>query len=168
MKLFSTDRVCAYDATLSDIDKIIEIAGDVDNRNYIFAQTKEEYIELLSEENLYLITFKLKDRDEIIGFLIMKFDTVSNSLELRRIAISIKGEGLGKEIIEGIKKYSFEVLKAHRLWLDVYTFNHRAIAIYEKLNFKREGTLRDAYRDERGYHTQHVYSILEDEYREES
>ena len=42
-------------------------------------------------------------------------------------------------------RHGFEILRMHRIELGVYAFNPRAIHVYEKLGFKREGTLRTRY-----------------------
>jgi RimJ/RimL family protein N-acetyltransferase len=43
-----------------------------------------------------------------------------------------------------IVDYVFAELPVNRLELEVYAFNPRAIAIYEKVGFRREGVRRDA------------------------
>ena len=54
----------------------------------------------------------------------------------------------------------------HRIELGVYAFNPRAIHVYEKLGFKREGTLRDSICWDGTFHDMIVMSILEEEYRQ--
>lgn len=61
---------------------------------------------------------------------------------------------------------SFEVLKLHRLSLDVFSFNVRAEKCYLKAGFKREGVLRDAVLNGDEYADDILMSILEDEWRE--
>lgn len=162
--IFSTERIEAHLANPNDLEKIIEIETHPENYDYTWHNTKEEYLELVESEGVYIIAFRRKGQSEIIGYSILVHDDKMDSLEFKRMANMDKNNGYGQEIIEGIKKFAFTDLNAHRLWLDVFTFNYRAIYIYEKLNFKREGTLRDIYKDSGGYHSQHVYSMLKDEY----
>lgn len=162
--LFSTERIQVHLSKSNDLERIIEIETDPENYDYTWHNTREEYLELMEDESIYLTAFRKKGHSEIIGYSIMAHDPKADSLELRRMAVMEKNKGYGQEIIQGIKKFAFTDLNAHRLWLDVFTFNYRAIYIYEKLNFKREGTLRDIYKDHRGYHSQHIYSMLSEEY----
>lgn len=48
--------------------------------------------------------------------------------------------------------------------LDVYTINERAIHLYERLGFQREGVMREAWRFDHGYYDI-IMAILEDDYR---
>jgi ribosomal protein S18 acetylase RimI-like enzyme len=50
------------------------------------------------------------------------------------------------------------------MWLETYDFNDKAIHLYEELGFVREGLQRDIYRDERGWLSELLYGVLEDEY----
>jgi RimJ/RimL family protein N-acetyltransferase len=62
------------------------------------------------------------------------------------------GKGYGTEATRLITRYAFESLNFHRVWLHVYDFNLRGIAIYEKVGYKKEGVLRQhTYREGR-YH----------------
>lgn len=74
------------------------------------------------------------------------------------------GKGLGSEALRLMLNYGFETLKLHRISLGVYTFNPRAIHVYEKLGFRREGALRDALYYDGAYHDEIVMSILEGEW----
>lgn len=60
------------------------------------------------------------------------------SIEFRRIVISEKGLGYGKDSIKLIKKICFEKYKADKIWLDVYSDNERAIKLYESQGFLKE------------------------------
>ncbi|MEU3018612.1 MULTISPECIES: GNAT family N-acetyltransferase [unclassified Nocardiopsis] len=64
-----------------------------------------------------------------------------------RIALSameFAGRGLGREATQLVVEYAFERIGLHRLWLYVYAFNMRAIAVYRSCGFYVEGRLRDA------------------------
>jgi RimJ/RimL family protein N-acetyltransferase len=58
--------------------------------------------------------------------------------------------GFGRDAMELLMRYAFGELGLHRLWLDVFGYNLRAIHLYEALGFRREGLLREQlYRDGR-------------------
>jgi RimJ/RimL family protein N-acetyltransferase len=47
-------------------------------------------------------------------------------------------------VTRAVVSYGFAELNLHRIELDVLATNARAIHLYERLGFRREGTLRDA------------------------
>lgn len=54
------------------------------------------------------------------------------------------GRGYGTEATRLALWYAFDMARLHRVWLEVYTFNPRALRVYEKCGFVREGLHRDA------------------------
>lgn len=74
------------------------------------------------------------------------------------------GRGFGTEATRTLLRFAFHELNLHRVSLDVYDFNARAIRSYEKAGFRLEGTKREAlFRDGR-YHDVHLMSILSHEF----
>jgi RimJ/RimL family protein N-acetyltransferase len=63
-----------------------------------------------------------------------------------RIALEphARGHGVGPEAMSAVIDHLFTATPAHLLELDVYSINPRAIAVYERLGFIREGVKRDA------------------------
>ncbi|GHC84523.1 acetyltransferase [Nocardiopsis terrae] len=59
-------------------------------------------------------------------------------------AIEFTGRGLGKEATQLVLEYAFDRIGLHRVWLYVYAFNMRAIAVYRSCGFHVEGRLRDS------------------------
>jgi len=53
------------------------------------------------------------------------------------------GRGLGTEASQLIFDYAFSVLNLDRIWLQVPSFNEKAMKIYRKCGFKEEGRLRN-------------------------
>lgn len=76
------------------------------------------------------------------------------------------GKGLGSWAIEKTLEFAFDDIKLHRVELDVFSFNLRAIHVYEKAGFKHEGVLRDAVKDGEAYADDILMAILEDEWRQ--
>ena len=79
---------------------------------------------------------------------------------------SEQGKGIGTWAVETTRDFAFEILKLHRLSLDVFSFNTRAEKCYLKAGFKREGILRDAVLNGNEYADDILMSILEDEWSE--
>ncbi|WP_399885169.1 GNAT family N-acetyltransferase [Streptomyces sp. BBFR51] len=55
-----------------------------------------------------------------------------------------RGRGMGTEAVRLIVGHGFEQLGLHRIQLDAYGYNHRALRVYEKVGFVREGVRREA------------------------
>ena len=83
---------------------------------------------------------------------------------MRRIAVSEKRMGYGREVMISLFKYAFEDMSSNRFWLDVYQDNLAGIKLYEGLGMHRDGVLRQSYKSERGYLEQIIYSMLKNEY----
>lgn len=75
------------------------------------------------------------------------------------------GKGIGSWALSMTRDFAFEELRLHRLELDVFSFNTRAIKAYLKAGFKQEGVLRDAIKDGERYADEILMAILEDEWR---
>ena len=104
-------------------------------------------------------------RGKPVGFVLLEgVDAARGAVELRRIVIGPKGGGFGRQALRLLKQYVFDELGAHRLWLDVKDFNHRARAFYRSEGFVEEGTLRECVKSPRGYESLVVMSMLASEY----
>jgi RimJ/RimL family protein N-acetyltransferase len=58
------------------------------------------------------------------------------------------GKGYGTDAMQIIARYAFEELGLHRLTLNVFAYNTRAIRAYEKVGYKMEGRIPEAlYRE---------------------
>ena len=75
------------------------------------------------------------------------------------------GKGIGSWAVRMTRDFAFEALGLHRLELDVFSFNPRAVRAYEKSGFRREGVRREAVLDGTAYGDDILMAILEDEWR---
>ena len=106
--------------------------------------------------------------DEWVGELaIQAWDPHNHSCGFR-IAIGPAGRnrGLGSEATRLIVDYVFENLPINRIALEVFAFNPRAIHVYERAGFTREGVARSALHWDGEYHDAILMSILRDEWTE--
>ncbi|MCT4621705.1 MAG: GNAT family N-acetyltransferase [Marinisporobacter sp.] len=162
--MISTTRLNIVEAIEADIETIIEIESHEENRNFLWIGTYEEHKAEIEDDNHLLYIFKSKADERIIGYFLARIDGKSDIFELRRIAITDKGLGFGKEATKAIIKYAFEDFGANRFWLDVYPDNIIGIRLYESLGMHRDGVLRQNYKSSRGYLDQIIYSMLRSEY----
>ncbi|MCP3801367.1 GNAT family N-acetyltransferase [Allokutzneria sp. A3M-2-11 16] len=70
------------------------------------------------------------------------------------------GRGLGTEATRLVLAYAFERIGLHRVELEVYTFNPRAVACYRKCGFEIEGTLRHVLRWDGQWHDAYLMAAL--------
>jgi len=60
--------------------------------------------------------------------------------------------------------YAFGELNLHRVQLTVFEYNERAIALYEKLGFRREGVYREFMQREGRRYGMYLYGLLHSEW----
>jgi len=75
------------------------------------------------------------------------------------------GQGYGTDAMRVILRYAFDELNLHRVTLDVFGYNERAIRSYEKCGFKEEGRERQWLRRDGKYHDLVFMGILQEEWR---
>jgi RimJ/RimL family protein N-acetyltransferase len=61
--------------------------------------------------------------------------------------------------------YAFSELNLHRVQLTVFAYNARAIALYEKLGFVREGVYREFLHRDGVRYDMYLYGLLRREWR---
>ena len=131
------------------------------------AAVAERLEEQRKDESDYQFGIRLAESDELIGVLDL------NGIEWQHrtgwLSISIGdrskwGRGYGSEAMQLILAYAFQELNLHRIQLSVFEYNERAIALYEKLGFQREGVWREwGERDGRRFDI-HLYGLLRPEW----
>ncbi len=88
-----------------------------------------------------------KATNQVIGNLgFVKLDYI-NSLGEVGIFVGDKsywGNGYGKEALELLIDFGFNLLNLNNIYLRVYSFNTQAIKCYKKIGFKEVGRLREA------------------------
>lgn len=117
--------------------------------------------------NTYTFGIRLIDTDDLIGWIELDgIDWVHRTTSLG-VGIGVRsywGRGYGAEAIRLMLRYGFHELNLHRIFLTVYSYNTRAIRLYEKLGFTREGVSREHLeRDGQRYDMLH-YGLLRHEW----
>ena len=132
-------------------------------------------VELLTHEEVepYLAAVRAKDRDAILdeierserepedfGLFVIEVDgrpagTVQFTTGNRRNRIArlgglaihpeLRGRGIGDQAARAFQRHLLEDLGFHRLEIEVYGFNDRAMRHAERVGFVREGVKRKAY-----------------------
>jgi RimJ/RimL family protein N-acetyltransferase len=79
---------------------------------------------------------------------------------------SFWGKGYGIEAMNIILNYSFLEMNLHKVYLRVFSFNNRAIKLYEKIGFQYEGRSRESIFREGKWHDIIHMGFLQSEYIE--
>jgi RimJ/RimL family protein N-acetyltransferase len=130
------------------------------SRRFDLSQTSQE---------VFLFAIRLLEEDELIGLL--EFDGIDWAHRTTFVSIGIgqaamRGLGYGLEAMQLALNFAFNELNLHRVCLTVFSYNDRAIALYERLGFIREGVYREHIeRDGRRY-DMILYGILRREWAE--
>lgn len=109
------------------------------------------------------------EADDVVGHVdLLNIDRHNRSLTIGRVLVgdaNSRGRGIGKEIVRSALRIAFDELGMHRVGLGVFSHNTAALACYEGVGFRREGTLRDYRRYGDQYLDLIMMSMLEEEWR---
>ncbi|MBI2338591.1 GNAT family N-acetyltransferase [Candidatus Daviesbacteria bacterium] len=75
-------------------------------------------------------------------------------------------KGIGSDALKAMIDYAFNIQKAERVFLTPRVTNNRAIHVYEKVGFKKEGILRHFEKFEGKWVDNAIMSILRGEFKE--
>lgn len=96
-------------------------------------------------------------------------EVVLNELDVHNLSCNLRialigprafGKGYGTEAIRLVLDHAFTTTRLHRISLDVFDFNERAIHVYRKIGFVEEGVHRDALRRDGRWHDSITMSVL--------
>jgi diamine N-acetyltransferase len=129
--------------------------------------TRERHLDAIArrdEEHLTIVGAGVQ-----LGFAILQgIGGPNDSIEVRRIVVVRRGEGIGRRALALVVDRAFAVHGANRVWLDTFTGNERAQRAYAAAGFVGEGVLREALLKNGRYESLVVMSILRSEWRAES
>jgi RimJ/RimL family protein N-acetyltransferase len=93
----------------------------------------------------YLFSIHTLESDQVIGFIWLGAIEWNHGNGWVGVGLGERaywGKGYGTEAMRVILRYAFTELNLHRVSLDVFSYNPRAIRSYEKVGFLFEGRLR--------------------------
>lgn len=143
----------------SFIDFMNQVAGEtdflvMDETGFRLGVQDIEDIFTACIENPRELQLLAKLDDEVIGVVSVKSSSQFRISHIGTIFIAVKkaywGQGLGSILLEEVIHWAEEMDLLKRLELTVQVRNQRAVALYEKLGFKIEGTLARGARTDEG------------------
>jgi len=152
-------------ATPADIPAIVTIERTAFAREFVGQWSEERHRATLTGGDARYYVSET-EWGEIQGYVILRgINEDSRAIEVKRIVVSVPGQGLGRRILQELMRIAFRNLGAHRLFLDVFEDNARARHLYETLGFQLEGVMREAAHRDGHWCSLHLMSIIESEYR---
>ncbi len=140
-------RVRLRPTMLSDLDFVISVETDAHNLPFITPWERTQHEGAVRFPDFRHFVVEVGAGTERGGFVILQgCRNPHGSVELKRIVLQAKGQGLGRECVRLLKRMAFRDLGAHRFWLDVKQLNQRALALYASEGFVEEGRLRESVR----------------------
>ena len=150
---------------LSDLDFVISVESDPANRPFITPWDRTQHEGAIRFPDFRHFIVEAGADYASTGFVILQgCRNPHRSVELKRIVLQRKGEGLGRACVRLLAQMAFRDLGAHRFWLDVKSSNTRAQALYCSEGFVEEGRLRESVMTDDGYDSLIVMSLLETEH----
>jgi len=127
-----------------ELPAVLALEADPDVSPWITAWPAERHLRAIQDPDEAHMAFWDESRHE--GFLLLAgLRNENHSVELRRIALRRRGEGLGAAALDLALAHAFGSCTAHRVWLDVLEDNMRAQRLYERAGFAAEGLMREAH-----------------------
>jgi RimJ/RimL family protein N-acetyltransferase len=118
-------------------------------------------------QDRFLFGIRLVDTGDLIGFI--ELGEILWTHRASWIAIGIgerehRGHGCGTEAMSLALDFAFRELNLHRVQLTVFGYNDRAIRLYERLGFQREGVYREFLERDGQRYDMLLYGLLRREW----
>jgi len=152
---------------LSDLDFVSSVELDAQNLPFITPWERIQHEGAVRFPDFRHFIVEAGADYQSTGFVILQgCRNPHHSVELKRIVLQTKGQGLGRACVRLLAQMAFRDLGAHRFWLDVKSLNTRAQALYRSEGFVEEGRLRESVKTfDGGYDSLIVMSMLAGEYQ---
>ncbi|WP_328884929.1 GNAT family N-acetyltransferase [Streptomyces sp. NBC_00316] len=169
------ERVVLRPFTEDDAAAIADVIEDPEVIRYTFEPSTELTLQRLRawygsrSEQADRLDLAVTDRatGEVVGEVVLYDWNPANQNCTFRTLVGPRGRGrgLGTEATRLIVGYGFERIGLHRIQLDVYTDNHRARRVYEKVGFIAEGVRRQVQLRDGVWRDELVMSVLSHEWK---
>ena len=151
--------------TEADLDYVMPIERAAAQERFVWEWSREQHEQALkAPARLHLIIESVPDGQRVGFILLNDVNSANKCVEFQRIVVEPRGRGYGRQAIRLLKRYAFEELGAHRLWLSVKEFNARGRALYVSEGFVEEGMLRECVKGPTAYESALIMAILDREY----
>ncbi|MCV2458907.1 GNAT family N-acetyltransferase [Streptomyces sp. ICN988] len=168
------DRTVLRPFTEADAERMWEIVNDPEVAHFTGAPPRELTPRVLRDwygtrsaqpDRLDLAVTDPAD-GELLGEVVLHdWEPANRSCTFRTlIGPRGRGRGIGTEATRLIVGHAFEGLGLHRVQLDAYAHNHRALRVYEKVGFVREGVRREVEQRDGVWVDEVLMAVLDQEW----
>lgn len=120
--------------TEADLAFVVALEGHPEVEPWITRWPAERHRQALDDKDAAHLT--VIDGESPVGFVLMAGLTRPDRVvELGRLAVSRRGDGIGRTALAQAVDFGFDRCGALRVWLDVMPSNVRAKALYESMGF---------------------------------
>ena len=135
------------------------------NRQFILLNMnyEDKWFHSISQINSKRRMFVFKYGNDIIGVGgLINLDKKNRNADVAIILGETKmhGKGLGTQALELLVNFGFSKLKLHRIGAEIFEYNKISLKLFQKLNFKKEATLKDSLWRNGKWWDVHIFSII--------
>ena len=160
-----TDVQESFELVDSNRDYLREWLPWVDKTKSVEDRMKYINYALKKQNNNKGLDFKIKYCDKLIGSIGHDLGDFKSPEMGYWIGKQYSGKGIVTKCCERLIEYLFKELKLHRIGIKVAEKNIKSRKLPERLGLKQEGILRDVDMLHGEYHSDVIYSMLENEYK---
>lgn len=142
-------------ANESDTSQILAVMKDAEQSGFMLFAPDERNMAPAALSNLINSInqtptsgfFIAEHQDEILGYLLLKAETLSRTSHRAQIAVGVHSKRRGKGIGTVLFDYMIQWAKKsqlHRLELTVIEYNEQAVHLYKKMGFEVEGVKKNS------------------------
>jgi len=134
-------------------------------------QTEAELAKWLEEEakkpNAFYFAIRPLEGETLLGAI--ELDGILWNHQVGWVAVGLGdrahwGKGYGRDAMQIVLRFAFQELNLHRVQLTVFAYNERALALYERLGFQREGVYREFIQRDGARYDMYLYGLLRREW----
>lgn len=149
------EKMTIKKANESDASQILAVMKDAEQSGYMLYAPDERNLAPASLSKLIQSInqsptsgfFIAEHDDEILGYLLLKAETLSRTSHRAQIAVGVHSKSRGKGIGTALFDYVIQCAKEsqlHRLELTVIEHNEQAVHLYKRMGFEVEGVKRNS------------------------
>lgn len=149
------EKMTIRKANENDASQILAVMKDAEQSGYMLYAPDERNLapaslcKLIQSINQSPTSgfFIAEHDDEILGYLLLKAETLSRTSHRAQIAVGVhsksRGKGIGTALFDYVIQWAKES-QLHRLELTVIEHNEQAVHLYKKMGFEVEGVKRNS------------------------
>ncbi len=160
------------EVNIKDAKRLLDLNNELDEETIYRAYEPGERVETVESQKSKLSEiinttnskiFVADINGELVGLLEVTGGIYNRNKHSAHLVIAVMKkfwrQGIGIQLIEKCISWAVEN-KIHRLDLSVFTFNTKAIELYERMGFVKEGIKRDSFKIDGKYVDEFVMSLL--------